>query len=170
MADTKMGNYSQSSSASPNAPVVNTNNPEGGFMSSAMDFFNKNKIIIIGIIVLIIVGLIAYKYFGTERFNGASKKSKGKNKALKQMSEESEHFSASQEEDEQELTEEFDDAGFDGAEEYNAVEDFEDNGDNGDNEDNEDNNVENFEGDQDGGNYQQNEQDDQDEQEYAEEE
>ena len=102
MADTKMGNFSQSSSASPTAPAVNTNNPEGGFLSSTMDFINKHKMIIIGIIVLIIVGFIAYKYFGTERFTGASKKSKGKNKALKQMSEEeseSEHFSDYQDEE-----------------------------------------------------------------------
>jgi Sec-independent protein translocase protein TatA len=112
MADTKMGNYSQSSSASANAPVVNTNNPEGGFLSSTMDFFNKNKTIIIGVIVLIIIGFIAYKYFGTERFTGASKKSiKGKNKAIKQMSEEeseSEHFSDYQDEEQEQYAQDQD--------------------------------------------------------------
>jgi hypothetical protein len=161
MADTKIGNYSQSSSASANAPVVNTNNSEGGFLSSTMDFFNKNKIIIIGIIVLIIVGVIAYKYFGTERFTGASKKSiRGKkNKVLTHKSDEdSEHFSASQEEQEEEqeqeeVTEEFDGAEeeFDGAEEFEGAEEIA-----------EQFEIDMNENDQDGGDYQ--------EDEYADEE
>jgi hypothetical protein len=65
MSDNKLGKFSESSpNSSAKDPIMGTNPPtEGGFMSSAMNFFNKNKTIIIGVIVLIVVGFIVYKYF-----------------------------------------------------------------------------------------------------------
>jgi len=110
MADTNMGKFSESSSTNVKAPVANTPNTEGGFMSSAMDFLKKNKTIIIGVIVLIIIGFIAYKYFAKEGFNGATKvKAVGgkKKKAItnQQHQELNEDFDASEEEH---FNEEFD--------------------------------------------------------------
>jgi ABC-type phosphate transport system substrate-binding protein len=130
MADTNMGKFSESST-SVKAPVTNTPDTNGGFMSSAMNFFNKNKTIIIGVIVLLVVGFVAYRYFANEGFtNGSNTKSitgGGRTKKQQQLQqlaeEESEHFDEAEAEvedfegDENEGFDEAENEGFDEAEE-----------------------------------------------------